>query len=338
MDGCDRPVIARGWCKGHWQRWKRTGEPGPADFRTVRLDAVACSVDGCERPHEARGWCSTHYVRWRVHGDPLADVPVTATRNRRRYIDQEMSVIADPSVPAAEAAEAVGVHAQTVLKIRQHMRHSFFELSDWIDAEIDFLIVSHHRMSTKRMAEFLGRPVEHVQVEMNRLRTNGIVGKRSNASKEPHAVGGRPLLAKTCPHCGKLLDRSWFQGRTDKKGRRSWETACKACKRGAYGRADEQARHKARASSRSYYDLLQAYTAEHAVNSGNEWTSADLEVISDPSMTTFSKAMQLKRTYAATQSAVHKHGASSRPQLGDPEAGRWHLFWEFPELDDLRTA
>src|SRR5262252_694293 len=24
---CPRPAIARGWCKHHWQRWKRTGDP-----------------------------------------------------------------------------------------------------------------------------------------------------------------------------------------------------------------------------------------------------------------------------------------------------------------------
>ena len=27
--GCPRPAAARGYCKGHWQRWSRYGEPGP---------------------------------------------------------------------------------------------------------------------------------------------------------------------------------------------------------------------------------------------------------------------------------------------------------------------
>lgn len=27
VDGCDRPVRARGWCSLHWQRWRRTGNP-----------------------------------------------------------------------------------------------------------------------------------------------------------------------------------------------------------------------------------------------------------------------------------------------------------------------
>src|SRR5690606_7072946 len=34
--GCDRGVKARGWCKNHWQRWKRTGSAGSAEFPRSR--------------------------------------------------------------------------------------------------------------------------------------------------------------------------------------------------------------------------------------------------------------------------------------------------------------
>lgn len=27
IDGCTSPHSARGWCKHHWQRWRRTGDP-----------------------------------------------------------------------------------------------------------------------------------------------------------------------------------------------------------------------------------------------------------------------------------------------------------------------
>lgn len=27
IDGCDKPFLARGWCSGHWTRWKRHGDP-----------------------------------------------------------------------------------------------------------------------------------------------------------------------------------------------------------------------------------------------------------------------------------------------------------------------
>lgn len=33
VDGCNRPSHTRGWCKSHYLRWKRLGDPGPATFR-----------------------------------------------------------------------------------------------------------------------------------------------------------------------------------------------------------------------------------------------------------------------------------------------------------------
>lgn len=34
VDGCDRTVKARGWCKTHYSRWYRHGDPGGAALRT----------------------------------------------------------------------------------------------------------------------------------------------------------------------------------------------------------------------------------------------------------------------------------------------------------------
>lgn len=27
ISGCEKPLLARGWCSGHWTRWKRHGDP-----------------------------------------------------------------------------------------------------------------------------------------------------------------------------------------------------------------------------------------------------------------------------------------------------------------------
>lgn len=32
VEGCERESHTRGWCKGHYQRWKMTGSTGPAAF------------------------------------------------------------------------------------------------------------------------------------------------------------------------------------------------------------------------------------------------------------------------------------------------------------------
>lgn len=60
---CERPAVARGFCKKHYRQRR-------ADGRLALLERVTppCSIDGCERPSRRRGWCHTHYERWRKHG------------------------------------------------------------------------------------------------------------------------------------------------------------------------------------------------------------------------------------------------------------------------------
>lgn len=62
VDGCERPAISRGWCKKHYERWRKA---------TIWRRDV-CSIDGCDLLVSARGWCVKHYTRWDRHGDPLA--------------------------------------------------------------------------------------------------------------------------------------------------------------------------------------------------------------------------------------------------------------------------
>ena len=71
IDGCSKPLNARGWCKGHYYRWSRYGDPlGSAPPRPPRppRPKPPCSVDGCDREHYALGLCEPHYARQRRHG------------------------------------------------------------------------------------------------------------------------------------------------------------------------------------------------------------------------------------------------------------------------------
>lgn len=71
---CDKPHEARGWCKLHYERWKRLGDVRadiPPESRRPGPRPV-CSVEDCKAPEHSRGFCSLHYGRWRRHGDPLA--------------------------------------------------------------------------------------------------------------------------------------------------------------------------------------------------------------------------------------------------------------------------
>ncbi len=39
IDGCNKPVIARGWCENHYRRWKRHGDPETM-VKTARGEAL----------------------------------------------------------------------------------------------------------------------------------------------------------------------------------------------------------------------------------------------------------------------------------------------------------
>ena len=64
-DGCEKRYYSRGYCRPHYERWKKNGSP-----EMVRVPRYDCSIEGCPNPHAARGWCSKHWQRWRYQGDP----------------------------------------------------------------------------------------------------------------------------------------------------------------------------------------------------------------------------------------------------------------------------
>lgn len=81
VDECERDSSTHGWCKGHYHRWLKSGDVGPATFRRRAPIRVARNVDGprCAVPvcdeatygRQGRGeWCKAHYQRWLDNGTP----------------------------------------------------------------------------------------------------------------------------------------------------------------------------------------------------------------------------------------------------------------------------
>ena len=69
VDGCERPIGSRGWCKTHYERWRRSGSVRADEpVRRWALTVGDCLVDGCGRPQQSRGWCNKHYLYWSRHG------------------------------------------------------------------------------------------------------------------------------------------------------------------------------------------------------------------------------------------------------------------------------
>ena len=77
IEGCDRRRAGRGWCKMHWHRWRRHGDPTKVLVAGVDFNQKSpCSVEDCDRLAHAHGFCMTHLTRWRKHGDPLFVAPI----------------------------------------------------------------------------------------------------------------------------------------------------------------------------------------------------------------------------------------------------------------------
>lgn len=126
------------------------------------------------------------------------------------------------------------------------------------------------------------------------------------------------MIAQTCKECGLLLQAMWFN--RDNK-RNAWHKFCKRCQSRRPSRhARAQKARKQMAPSRA---ALQSLSMATASNAGNAWTEPDMVILYDPDMTVIQKALTLRRTYFATESACFANAAKSKRGLGDPERDQW---------------
>lgn len=83
--GCGGRALARGWCKPHYERWQRWGDPTVTKRHVQRYpEHAVCAVDGClERPTDM--WmCGRHAQRVRRYGNPHYVTPHDIWRQKCR--------------------------------------------------------------------------------------------------------------------------------------------------------------------------------------------------------------------------------------------------------------
>lgn len=97
VEDCNRALFSLGYCKTHWRRYQKHGDPLPhipiKDYSQPRL----CSVVGCQGKHVGRGFCNTHLNRYWRHGDPQADKPVQQKVNQGFTYSDGYRLVKDPA-------------------------------------------------------------------------------------------------------------------------------------------------------------------------------------------------------------------------------------------------
>jgi hypothetical protein len=73
---CNEPHHSRSWCKMHYVRWHRHGDPMAVWVRKPRPIRM-CSVEDCDNKHRGRGYCDMHLARVRKHGNPETKLTFT---------------------------------------------------------------------------------------------------------------------------------------------------------------------------------------------------------------------------------------------------------------------
>lgn len=214
VDGCDSPTAARGWCRKHWARWRRTGTTEVAG-RERGTPPPPCLIHDCEAPGNGGwGWCAKHYRRYQRHGDPLATSRIVGDDVKRfwSYVDQNGSAPAHrPDLGAcwvwtgALTPDGYGSFGVTWMATNSAHRWSYWHHTGSLPAdglELDHLChvrrcVNPHHMEPVTHAENVYRSTSFAAA--NAAKTHCPQGHPySEENTRRQANGGR--LCRVCQH------------------------------------------------------------------------------------------------------------------------------------------
>lgn len=127
IDGCESTVCARGWCRKHYNRWHKHGDPTyvtpwspPPQNRPQRF---GCIVDGCERDHHSRGRCHAHHTEnWRRENPERAEEYAVAYREANREAAIERTRAWREQHPDRAREASARYHREQADKVRAQKR------------------------------------------------------------------------------------------------------------------------------------------------------------------------------------------------------------------------
>lgn len=240
----------------------------------------------------------------------------------KQWTDKELGVLQDhPDWPVRRIAEELGRSEAAVRFQRSKVRSGWVpQFSVWAEDE-DRIIRDTKHINPAEVARLLpGRSVD--AVSRRRKVIAAVHGIRFSPNYNPLHVGGRPLLARTCPDCGLLLQAFWFESNESRKAASKWRRKCSRCRHEPHKKNITKAQAaKFKAARESVLQRLR----DNAHRSGQPWTEADFGTLSDPDLSITEKAVLLHRSWDGTAKACKRRGLSSKRGLGDPERDQWSL-------------
>lgn len=249
---------------------------------------------------------------------------------RRPWTDEEFGFIQHPPRGWAvqDVADYLGRSVNVVRRYRRKISEGWARQRDALtEEELAFIAVNLDRFAAD-VGRDLGRSKASVQNARHKLRRVGLAGFATTPHKrpQPHEVGLRTLLAKTCPRCGLLWGGGEFQPMA-----RGFHPLCRAC-RSAERRAATAA--PARAGYRQAYVAameevtrsLATQTKPYRASSGEPWTERDLASLGDRTLTTPEVAAKLGRTWQAVHAACKRYDVRRPREVATRlPTGRWQI-------------
>lgn len=245
----------------------------------------------------------------------------------RAWTDDEIGWLLDHEhLTARQAGEELDRGMQSVQHMRTKLRRGGAPSDRWWTPTDVEVVRSTPHLTARQVANHLGRSITLVEGKRHDLTKSEGLTFGKGERKNPNEVGKRRLIAKTCLGCGLLLDASWYSKSNDGHGQmKNWKPRCNRCHHGEAAPKPQRSTFAKDGgqSARTTYAKLQAVTLERASRHGETWLDQDHEILRDPDLTAFEKAIQLGRSYAATRRAVQENGYTSRVGRADPVKGQW---------------
>jgi hypothetical protein len=239
----------------------------------------------------------------------------------RNWSDEDLRTVAEnPDMTSQELGVLLGRSTTSIHQVRSKMRTGRpLGTEGYAREELEFIRATPS-LTARQQAEYLGRPYGSA-IGMRKI-VRERFGVNFAFQKDPNVIGGRHLLAKTCLDCGLLLDARWFRMERKTRARQEWRSICTLCTSGRQNGKRAPREYK----GQPWSEFLQAKSLQTASKNREPWTEQDYRVLQDPDLTDFEKAVQLNRTFYATENRVNALGYKSKTIksiLGSKQDGQW---------------